>query len=325
MPEITFREALNQALFEEMERDPNVFVLGEDVGHYGGTYRVTEGLYSEFGKKRALDTPIAENGIIGMALGAAMVGLRPVAEIMSVNFILYGMDQIINHAAKVRYMFGGQVKVPMVVRTPGGGGMQLGCQHSQSLEVYFTHCPGLHVCSPSNPADAKGLLKTAIRDDNPIIFLEHELIYGMKGEVPDEKDFTVPLGQARIAREGVDLTIVSWSKMLEQALKTADNLAEEGIEATVIDPRTLSPLDLGTIIQSVMKTSRLVILEEAWKTCSFGAEIAARVAEEAFDFLDAAPLRISGLDVPMPYAKNLERRAVPTAESATKRILQWLD
>ena len=310
MPEITYREALNQALREEMERDSSVFLLGEDVGLYGGSFKVTDGLLADFGSERVLDTPIAEGSIVGMAVGAAMAGLRPVVELMTVNFALLAMDQIVNHAAKIRYMFGGKAKVPMVIRAPGGGGQQLAAQHSQSLEAYFLHCPGLKVVCPAFPEEAKGLLKEAIRDDDPVMFLEHEALYGSKGEVPAGQ-YTTPLGKAKIIREGKDISIVSFSRMAVLGLKAAQELSQEKIEAEVIDLRSLNPLDVKTIIASIKKTGRAVVVEEGWKTGGVGGEIVSLIMENGFDYLDAPVRRISGQDVPMPYAKNLEKLAIP--------------
>jgi pyruvate dehydrogenase E1 component beta subunit len=312
MPLISYREALSDALREEMERDPNVFILGEDIGFFGGAFKVTEGLLAEFGEKRVIDTPIAEGLIVGAAIGAAMVGLRPIAELMTVNFALLAMDQIVNHAAKIRYMFGGKTKVPLVVRAPGGGGSQLGAQHSQSLESYFLHCPGLKVVIPATPEDAKGLLKESIRDDNPVIFLEHEHLYNTKGEVPSE-EFTIPLGKAALKRTGTDITIIAYSNMVLTALEAADHLEKEGISVDLIDLRTLNPLDTATIRASVKKTNRAIIVEEDWKTGGVGAEISAQIYEHLFTALDAPIIRVAGKDVPMPYAKNLERSAIPQA------------
>ena len=324
MPEITYREALNQALREEMERDPTVFLLGEDVGLYGGSFKVTDGLLAEFGSERVIDTPIAEGSIVGMAVGAAMAGLRPVVELMTVNFALLAMDQIVNHAAKIRYMFGGKARVPLVIRAPGGGGQQLAAQHSQSLEAYFLHCPGLKVVCPAFPEEAKGLLKEAIRDDDPVIFLEHEALYGSKGEVPEGK-YTTPLGKAKIIREGKDITIVSFSRMAVLGLKAAQELSKEKIEAEVIDLRSLNPLDVKTLIASIKKTGRAVVVEEGWKTGGVGGEIVSLIMENGFDYLDAPVRRISGQDVPMPYAKNLEKLAIPQLDdiiTAVKDILR---
>jgi pyruvate dehydrogenase E1 component beta subunit len=323
MPEITYRDALNDALREEMQRDPSVFVLGEDVGLYGGAFKVTEGLYAEFGEKRVIDMPIAEGLIIGAAIGAAMTGLRPVAELMTVNFALLAMDQIVNHAAKIRYMFGGRAKVPLVIRMPGGGGNQLGAQHSQSLEAYFLHCPGLRVVMPATPEDAKGLLKEAIREDNPVIFLEHEHLYNTRGEVPPG-DYTTPIGKAAVRRQGTDLTIIAYSNMTLLAAEAAEQLALEGIQSEVIDLRTLSPLDLMTVLASVRKTGRAIIVEEDWKTGGVGAEVSARIYEHAFTALDAAIIRVAGKDTPMPYAKNIEQAAIPRVEDVIQAAVSVL-
>ena len=323
MPEISYREALNDALREEMQRDASVFVLGEDVGLYGGAFKVTEGLYAEFGEKRVIDMPIAEGLIVGAAIGAAMAGLRPVAELMTVNFALLAMDQIVNHAAKIRYMFGGKTKVPLVIRAPGGGGNQLGAQHSQSLESYFLHCPGLKVVMPSTPEDAKGLLKEAIREDDPIVFLEHEHLYNTRGEVPPG-DYTIPIGKAAIRKKGTDLTIISYSNMALIAGEAAEQLTKEGIQAELIDLRTLSPLDLATLVASVRKTNRAIIVEEDWKTGGVGAEVSARIYEHAFSSLDAPIVRVAGKDTPMPYAKNLEQAAIPRVEDVIQAAIAVL-
>jgi len=323
MPLISYREALNDAMREEMQRDSNVFILGEDVGFFGGAFKITEGLFAEFGEKRVIDTPIAEGLIVGAAIGAAMTGLRPIAELMTVNFALLAMDQIVNHAAKIRYMFGGKARVPLVVRAPGGGGKQLGAQHSQSLESYFLHCPGLKLVMPSTPKDAKGLLKESIRDDGPVIFLEHEHLYNTKGEVPSE-DYTTPLGKADIKRNGRDLTIVAYSNMLLTALEAANQLEKEGISVEIVDPRTINPLDIHTIIASVKKTNRVIIVEEDWKTGGVGAEIATQIYENAFTSLDAPIIRVAGKDTPMPYAKNLERAAIPQAEDIIQASINLL-
>lgn len=319
MPELTYREALNQALREEMERDPSVFIIGEDVGLYGGSFKVTEGLLAEFGQQRVIDSPIAEGSIVGMGIGAAMAGLRPVVELMTVNFALLALDQIVNHAAKIRYMFGGAVKVPLVIRAPSGGGQQLAAQHSQSLDAYFLHCPGIKVVCPAFPADAKGLLKESIRDDDPIMFLEHEALYGKKGEVP-EGAYTVPLGKARVLREGSNASIVSFSRMAVQSLAAAQELEKEGITVEVIDLRSLNPLDTATIIASVRKTGKVLVVEEGWKTGGVGAEIASIIMENCFDHLDAPVKRVAGADVPMPYARNLEKLAIPQVEDIMRAV-----
>ena len=323
MPVISYREALNDAMREEMQRDPNIFIMGEDVGFYGGAFKVTDGLFAEFGEKRVIDTPIAEGLIVGAAIGAAMVGLRPIAELMTVNFALLAMDQIVNHAAKIRYMFGGKAKVPLVIRAPGGGGNQLGAQHSQSLESYFVHCPGLKVVMPSTPEDAKGLLKEAIRDDDPVMFLEHEHLYNTKGEVPSE-DYTTPIGKAAHIREGGDLTIIAYSNMVLTAQEAAQQLEKEGIETDLIDLRSLNPLDKDAIIASVKKTNRVIIVEEDWKTGGVGAEISSQIYEYAFSSLDTPIVRIAGKDTPMPYAKNLERAAIPQVDDIMQAAITVL-
>lgn len=323
MPLISYREALNDAMREEMQRDPNVFILGEDVGFYGGAFKITEGLFAEFGEKRVVDTPIAEGLIVGAAIGAAMVGLRPIAELMTVNFALLAMDQIVNHAGKIHYMFGGKARVPLVIRAPGGGGKQLAAQHSQSLESYFLHCPGLKLVMPSTPEDAKGLLKESIRDDDPVVFLEHENLYNTKGEVPSE-DYTTPIGKASIKRNGRDLTIVAYSNMILTALEAAEQLEKEGISVEIVDLRTLNPLDIHTILASVKKTNRVIIVEEDWKTGGVGAEIASQIYENVFASLDAPIIRVAGKDTPMPYAKNLERAAIPQVEDIMQAAINLL-
>jgi len=314
MAVMRYREALNQALREELTRDERVFLMGEDIGVFNGAYKVTAGLLEEFGEARVRDTPISENTIVGMGVGAAMTGTRPVVELMTVNFSLLAMDQIVNHAAHIRYMFGGQVAVPLVVRMPQGAGHQLGPTHSHSFEALYLHVPGLLVAVPSTPADAKGLLKSAIRDDNPVIFIEHEYLYGQRGDVPDDGDgeHLVRFGEAAVRREGDDVTIVGISRMALTAQRAADMLADEhGVSAEVIDPRTLRPLDLDTILASVRKTNRCVIVEEGWPHGGVGANLAALIAEQAFDWLDAPVGRVTGADVPMPYSKPLEQIAFP--------------
>jgi pyruvate dehydrogenase E1 component beta subunit len=312
MAEMRYREALNAALREELRRDERVVLLGEDIGVFGGAFKVTDGLLEEFGEHRVRDTPISENTIVGVGVGAAMTGLRPVVELMTINFSLLAFDQIVNHAAHIHYMFGGQARVPLVVRMPQGAGHQLGPTHSHCLEAMFMHVPGLLVAVPATPADAKGLLKTAIRDENPVIFIEHESLYGVRGEVPDDEEHLVHFGQARVAREGSDLTIVGISRMALTAERAADALAaEHGVSAEVIDPRTLRPLDLDTILASVRKTNRCVIVEEGWPHGGVGANLAALIAEQAFDDLDAPVQRVTGADVPMPYSKPLEDIAYP--------------
>jgi pyruvate dehydrogenase E1 component beta subunit len=314
MAVITIREALNQALREEMERDENVFLLGEEVGAYQGAYKVSKGLLEEFGEKRVIDSPITELGFAGLGVGAAMVGLRPVIEFMTFNFSILATDQIINSAAKMLYMSGGQFKIPIVFRGPNGSAYQVSSQHSQALESWYAHFPGIKVVMPSTAADAKGLLKSAIRDDDPVIFLEQERMYGLKGDVPDDGDFTIPLGVADVKREGTDATIVARSLTVPLALKAAEELEKQGVSVEVIDPRTIRPLDIETIIKSVQKTNRVVIAEESHPFCGVGAELSAQIMERAFDYLDAPVKRISGADAPMPYAKNLEKLALPDVE-----------
>jgi pyruvate dehydrogenase E1 component subunit beta len=326
MAVMRMREALRDAMAEEMRRDEKVFVMGEDVGVFQGSFKVTEGLLDEFGEKRVRDTPISENTFVGMGVGAAMGGLRPIVEIMTVNFALLAMDQIVNHAAAVPYMFGGQVRVPLVIRMPGGGGHQLGPTHSHSFEAMFQHFPGLLVACPSTPADAKGLLKAAIRDDNPVIFIEHETLYGIRGEVPEEGDGTVDFGHAAIRHEGADVTIVGILRMAEVAQQAAKVLSSEhGVEAEVIDPRTLRPLDLDTILESVRKTNRAVIVEEGWPHGGVGANLAALIQGQAFDHLDAPIERVTGADVHMPYSKRLEQAAIPHVEHVVSAALQTVE
>ena len=305
------RDALNLALKEELARDNSVFLMGEEVAEYQGAYKVTRGLLEEFGPKRVIDTPITELGFAGLGVGAAMAGLRPIIEFMTFNFSILATDQIINSAAKMRYMSGGQFKIPIVFRGPNGSAYQVSSQHSQALESWYAYFPGLKVVMPSTPADAKGLLKSSIRDDDPVVFLEQERMYGMKGEVPEDDDFTIPLGVAEIKREGSDATIIARSLMVPTALQAAEQLEKEGISCEVIDPRTIRPLDINTIIESVKKTNRAVVAEESHPFASVGAEISAAITEHAFDYLDAPVKRISGADVPMPYAKNLEQLAIP--------------
>jgi len=324
MSEMTYRDALNLALKEEMRRDPTIVVWGEDVALYEGSFKVTRGLLAEFGEERIKDTPISENTIVGVAVGAAMGGLRPVVELMTVNFALLAMDQIINHMAKVRSMFGGQTNLPMTVRMPGGGGSQLAAQHSQSLETYFMHCPGLKIAYPATPADAKGLLKTAIRDSNPVIFLEHELLYNSKGEVPDDPEFMIPFGQANIMRKGKDVTIVGYARMSVLSLQAAEELAKEGISCEVVDLRTLSPLDTATIVDSARKTGRAVVVEECWETAGLGGEIAYRIHRDCFDALLSPVVRVAGLDVPMPYSRQLEKLCIPQQESIMTAVRELM-
>ncbi len=320
------REALRDAMAEEMRRDDSVFVMGEDVGVFQGAFKVTEGLLDEFGEKRVRDTPISENSIVVTGVGAAMAGLRPIVEIMTVNFSLLAMDQIVNHAAAIPYMFNGQVRVPLVIRMPGGGGHQLGPTHSHSFEAMYLQIPGLLVACPSTPADGKRLLKAAIRDDNPVIFIEHESLYGARGEVSEDEDDVLEFGQADIRREGTDVTIIGILRMVQAAEKAAQELeSEHGASAEVIDPRTLRPLDLDTILESVRKTNRAVIVEEGWPHGGAGANLAALIQEQAFDHLDAPIQRVTGADVPMPYSKRMEQAAIPHAEHVVSAALATLE
>jgi pyruvate dehydrogenase E1 component beta subunit len=320
MAVLTYREALNMALREEMHRDPRVFIMGEEVGLYEGAYKVTQGLLKEFGPQRVVDTPIAESGFTGVGIGAAMVGLRPVIEMMTFNFAFLALDQIVNTAAKVHYMSGGQYHVPIVIRGPGGPAHQLAAQHSQSMESYFYHVPGLKVVRPSTPMDAKGLLKAAIRDDNPVIFIESETLYALKGEVPEDPDFVIPLGQAIVRREGRDATVVAYMGMLYRALEAAEDLSREGIEIEIVDPRTLRPMDTATIVGSVRKTHRAVVVEAGAGFAGMGSEIASFITEQAFDDLDAPVERVTGANAPMPYARNLERLKTPTKEKIVDAV-----
>jgi len=320
MAVLTIRDALNAALREELARDPDVFLMGEEVAEYQGAYKVTRGLLEEFGPKRVIDTPITELGFAGLGVGAAMAGLRPIVEFMTFNFSILATDQIINSAAKMLYMSGGQVKIPIVFRGPGGSAYQVSSQHSQALESWYAYFPGLKVVMPSTAADAKGLLKSAIRDDDPVIFIEQERMYGMKGEVPDDGDFTIPLGVAEVKREGTDATIVARSLMVPLALKAAEELEKDGVSCEVIDPRTIRPLDIETIVESVKKTNRVVIAEESHPFCGVGAEISTEIQERAFDYLDAPVRRVSGADVPMPYAKSLENLALPGVEQIAAAV-----
>ena len=323
MSSITYREALNQAMREEMRRDETIVLMGEEVGFYQGAYKVSKGLLDEFGPMRVLDTPITELGFTGLGVGAAMVGLRPIVEMMTFNFSMLAIDQIVNSAAKMLYMSGGQFKVPIVIRGPGGAGHQLSAQHSQALESWYCHVPGLKVAMPSTPAAAKGLLKSAIRDDNPVVFIESEVLYGSRGEVPDG-EYLIPLGVADIKRPGKDVTLIAHSKMVLVALEAAKELEKEGIDAEVVDPRTLRPLDSETLVNSVKKTNRAVVVEEGWPFCGVGAQIVDTIQHRAFDYLDAPILRVTGADVPMPYAKNLEHLCLPDPQrvmEAAKRVL----
>lgn len=323
MREILYREALNEALREEMRRDASIFLMGEEVGFYDGAFKVSKGLLQEFGPARVIDTPITEAGFTGVGVGAAMAGLRPIIEMMTFNFALLALDQIINHAVKVRYMSGGQLKIPLVVRGPGGPSRQLAAQHSQSLESLFCHVAGLQVVAPATPKDAKGLLKSAIRQDNPIIFIEGQELYRLRGEVPEE-EYTLPIGQAEIKHAGADVTLVAWSKMLHLALEAAEALAGQGIRAEVIDLRTLKPLDIDTLVKSARKTGRVVVLEEGWRFCGVGAEIATQLYSLAFGELDAPIERVTAFDVPMPYNKNMERAALPTRERVIEAVRRTL-
>jgi pyruvate dehydrogenase E1 component beta subunit len=312
MVSMTIREALRDAMAEEMRRDPDVFVMGEEVAEYQGAYKVTQGLLQEFGDKRVIDTPITEHGFAGIGVGAAMAGLKPIVEFMTFNFAMQAIDQIINSAAKTLYMSGGQMTCQMVFRGPNGAASRVAAQHSQDYSAWYSQVPGLKVVAPYSAADYKGLLKAAIRDPNPVIFLENEMLYGHTGEVPKLDDYVIPIGKARIVRSGGHVTLISWSNGMSYALKAADELAKEGIEAEVIDLRTLRPMDTDTIVASVKKTGRAVTVEEGWQQSGVGAEIAARIMEHAFDYLDAPVARVSGKDVPMPYAANLEKLALPT-------------
>lgn len=322
MSQKTYRDAIREALREEMARDDRVLILGEEVGVWGGTYAVTRGLYDEFGGKRIIDTPIAEDAIVGAAVGAAMGGLRPVAELMTINFSLVAMDQIVNNAAKIHYMFGGQMRVPLVIRTPAGWG-QLAATHSQTFEAWFAHLPGLIVVMPGTPYDAKGLLKTAIRSDNPVMFIEHARLYGVRGEVPDD-EYTLPLGVSDVKRAGRDITVVAYSRMLHVALGAAEQLAKDGIECEVVDLRTLRPIDMAPAYESVKKTHRALVLEEDWTTCGMGAEIAARISHDRFDDLDAPVERLGQVEVPMPYARNLEELMFPDDKRVADKIREML-
>jgi pyruvate dehydrogenase E1 component beta subunit len=318
---MTFAQAIRSALQEEMRRDSRVFLLGEDIGIYGGAFGVTQGMVEEFGEERVRDTPISESAIAGAATGAALGGMRPVAEFQFFDFILLAMDQIINQAAKMRYMFGGTISVPIVLRGPAGSGTGAAAQHSQSLEALFTHIPGLKVVAPSTPRDAKGLLRASIRDPNPVIFVEHKLLYKTKGDVPENEDFVLPIGKADVKREGADVTVVATQVMVQRALAAADELGSEGVSVEVIDPRTLAPLDMGTIEASVKKTGRMVIVHEAVKTGGIGGEIAARIAEScAFEYLEAPIARLGGAHAPIPYQRALEKCAVPQVEDIVSAL-----
>ncbi len=322
MAEITYRQALHDALREELLSDENVFLMGEEIGTFEGSYKITAGLLKEFGPKRVVDTPIVENGFIGLATGAAMLGLRPIVEIMTINFIILGMDEIVNHAAKIYAMFGGQCPISLVIRTPGGGGQQLAATHSQNLEVWFAHVPGLRVVAPSTPADAKGLLHTCVQDNNPVLFLESLALYNVKGDVP-AGHYTVPLGQAKVTKEGKDVTVISYSRMAAVALDVAKRMEkEDGLSVEVVDLRSLRPLDTQAILNSVKKTNRAIVFEEDWRSYGIGAEIAALIQEEAFDDLDAPVKRVASLEVPLPYSKPLELATLTGAKQLTEAIHQ---
>ena len=319
MAVITMREAISQALWEEMERDERVFIMGEEVGVWGGTYAVTKGFYDRFGPERVRDTPIAEGVIVGAANGAAMAGLKPVAELMTINFAFLAMDQIVNHSAKLRSMFGGQFNVPIVIRAVSGGGRQLGATHSQTPDVIFAHFPGLKVVAPGTPADAKGLLKSAIRGEDPVLFIEHATLYQVRGEVPDGEHLE-PIGISKVQRPGRDVTIVTYSKMLQSSLEAAERLAQDGIEAEVIDLRSLRPLDMEPVIESFKKTNRAVIAEEGWRSYGIGAEVAARIYETALDYVDAPVQRVAQKEVPLPYNRELEQMALPQVEDVIRAV-----
>src|SRR3984893_5225574 len=320
MAEITYRQALHDGLREELLGDDNVFLLGEEIGNFEGSYKITAGLLKEFGPRRVVDTPIVENGFVGMAIGAAMLGLRPIVEIMTINFIVLAMDQIVNHAAKIYSMFGGQCPIPLVIRPPGGGGNQLAATHSQNLEVWFAHVPGLKVVAPSTPADAKGLLRTSVRDNNPVLFLENLALYNTKGEVPSD-GYSVPIGKAKVTKEGTDLTVISYSRMAAVALDVARRMEQDQqVSIEVVDLRSLRPLDHQTILNSVKKTNRAIVFEEDWRSYGIGAEIAALLQEEAFDFLDAPVQRVASLELPLPYSKPLERAALTGAKQLEEAI-----
>ncbi|WP_437994184.1 pyruvate dehydrogenase complex E1 component subunit beta [Sorangium sp. So ce145] len=320
MTVLRFREAVRAAMVEEMERDERVYLVGEEVGHYQGAYKVTEGMLDKFGSKRVIDAPITESGFTGISIGAAMVGLRPIVEYMTWNFSAVAFDQILNNAAKLRQMSGGQLSIPLVLRAPNGSAKQVGSQHSHSMEHFYAHVPGLKVLAPAMPADAKGLLKSAIRDDNPVLFMESETLYGVKGEVPDDPDFIVPMGVASIVREGTDVSIIAWSRMVHVALEAAAELEKEGISAEIVDLRSLRPLDEETIVKSVTKTHRAVVAHEGWPYGGVGAEIADRIQRLAFDELDAPVLRATTLDVPMPYNARLEQYVIPQASRIIENV-----
>ena len=323
MAKITMREAISQALMEEMDRDPSVFIMGEEVGVWGGSYAVTKGFYDKYGPERVKDTPIAENAILGGAIGAAMVGQRPIAELMTINFAFSAMDFIVNQAAKLHYMFGGQFTLPLVIRAVGGGGRQLGATHSQTPDAIFAHFPGLKVIAPGTPADAKGLMKAAIRSNDPVLFIEHATMYQTRGEVPDG-DWIIPIGKSKVQREGTDVTVITYSKGLELAMKAADELAKEGIQVEVVDLRCLRPLDMGPVLESFKKTNRAVVVEEGWKSYGVGSEVASRIYEEAFDYIDAPIKRVAQKEVPLPYNRTLEQAALPQVEDVIAAIKEVL-
>lgn len=320
MAQITMRQAITDALREEMHRDESVFIMGQEIGVWGGTYAVTRGFYDEFGERRVRDTPISEMVIGGAAVGAAMNGLRPIAEFMTINFAFLALDAIVNHAAKIHYMFGGNMKVPVVFRAPGGGGRQLGATHSHTPDVIFAHFPGLKVVSPGTPYDAKGLLKSAIRSDDPVLFIEHATLYQLRGEVPEDEDFTVPIGISDVKREGSDVTIVAYAKGLQVAMDAADHLAKQGIEAEVVDLRTLRPLDIDPVLASFKKTFKAVVVEEGYRSYGIGAEVAARIQEEGFDYLDGPIKRVAQVEVPLPYSQELEQSALINVERVVDAV-----
>jgi pyruvate dehydrogenase E1 component beta subunit len=323
MTRITLREAISQALWEEMERDSSVFIMGEEVGVWGGSYAVTKGFYDHFGAKRVKDTPISESAIVGAAIGAALTGLRPVAELMTINFAFSAFDHIVNQAAKLHYMFGGQMTVPIVIRTVSGGGRQLAATHSQTPDAIFAHFPGLKVVAPGTPEDAKGLLKSAIRGDDPVFFIESATLYQLRGEVPEGEVLT-PIGKSKIQRPGNDVTIVTYSKMLETSKQAADQLAQEGIEAEIVDLRTLRPLDMEPVLESFKKTNRAIIVEEGWRSYGVGAEVASRIYEQAFDYIDAPIQRVAQKEVPLPYNRTLEQYALPQVEDVLRAVKEVL-
>jgi len=323
MTRITMREAISQALWEEMERDPKVFILGEEVGVWGGSYAVTKGFYDHFGGERVRDTPISEAAIIGAAIGSSMTGLRPIAELMTINFAFSAMDHIVNQAAKLHYMFAGQMLLPLVIRTVSGGGRQLAATHSQTPDAIFAHFPGLKVVAPGTPADAKGLLKAAIRSNDPVLYIEQATLYQVRGEVPDG-DYTIPIGQSKVQRPGRDVTIVTYSKMLETSTNAAEQLAGEGIEAEIVDLRSLRPLDMGPVLESFKKTNRCVIVEEGWRSYGVGSEVASRLYEQAFDYADAPIQRVAQKEVPLPYNRTLEQQALPQVEDVIRAVKEVL-